>query len=131
MILTKLPYMEIFENNKTFGNRGEQLAAKYLQSQGYEILYTNYRCSYGEIDLIGKEGDVWCFIEVKTRQPSTYGSGFLAITPTKQRRLIKTALFFLNEYTIPEALTRFDVVSIDYRTHHDYRIELIKNAFSG
>jgi putative endonuclease len=122
--------MKTFSDKKSLGNWGEQVATKYLADQGYRLVVSNYRCRYGEVDLICKEGDAWCFVEVKTRRSSSFGSGLDGVTSVKQKRMIHSALHYLNEASLFEVEARFDVVSIDFIFGDDYRITLIKNAFS-
>lgn len=117
------------DNRKTLGNWGERLAGAYLQKQGYAIIESNYRCRYGEIDIVAKDGPVWCFVEVKTRKSDRFGRGFESITAVKRTHITKTAVFFLNQRGLDDAPARFDVVSIDFFTETEYKIELIKNAF--
>jgi putative endonuclease len=121
--------MDTFSNKKNFGNWGEQIAANFLKDQGYLLIDRNFRCPYGEIDLIGQEGDIWCFIEVKTRNSSTFGYGYDSVTQLKKKHIIKVAQYYLNKAALYEAPARFDVVSIDFVSTTDYKIELIRNAF--
>lgn len=116
-------------NNKALGNWGEQLAATHLKKQGYQIVANNFRCCYGEIDLIAKEGPIWCFVEVKTRRVASFGYGYDAVTHMKRQHIIKVAQFYLNREALYEAPARFDIVSIDFISNERYRIELIRNAF--
>ena len=74
------------------GRKYEEKAAELLEKQGYFILERNYRCKQGEIDLIGKEGEYLCFIEVKYRSGLSYGSPLEAVTKAKQRKISRTAL---------------------------------------
>lgn len=120
--------MTHFLNRKALGDWGERVAADYLRDQGYHIIVTNYRTRFGEIDLICKHGDIWCFVEVKTRRTLRYGFGYQAVTQIKQQRMILTAQSYLNQAGLHEVPVRFDVVSIDWVSATDYRIELIKNA---
>lgn len=117
------------KNRKILGDWGEKLAVEYLQNHGYVIIESNYRCRYGEIDIVAKEGPVWCFVEVKTRKSPRFGRGFESITTIKRMHITKTAVFFLNQRRLDDAPARFDVVSIDFYTGTEYKIELIKNAF--
>ena len=57
-------------NNKILGNLGERIAKIYLQINGYQILKCNFRCRFGEIDLIAKKEGTLHFIEVETRTHS-------------------------------------------------------------
>lgn len=119
-----------YNNKKAFGTWGERLAAEHLKTMGYKIVYRNYRCRFGEIDLICRDGAVWSFVEVKTRKSTQYGDGLYAITPLKQKHLYNVALYFLNQIHDTDAAARFDVVSIRYRSEFDYDICLVQNAFA-
>ncbi len=121
--------MVTFSNKKSFGDWGEEIAAEYLKEHGYIIIEPNYRSPYGEVDIIAKDGQVWCFIEVKTRRNQKYGSGVDSINYTKKKHIIKTATHYLCHKGLYEAPARFDVVSIDFNYNDEYKIELIKNAF--
>lgn len=120
--------MKTFSNNQDFGKWGEEIALDYLMAHGYQYVTANYRCSYGEIDLICKDGPVWCFIEVKTRRTSNYGQGYCSVTPTKLKHLLKTAQIYLLNHRLYDDPARIDIVSIDFINNTEYRIELIKNA---
>ena len=90
--------MNHYSNKKEFGDWGEQIAADYLKNHGYQLVERNFRCYYGEIDLIALEKDVWCFIEVKSRKSSSFGHGYAKIpspvagTRSVHRRRDATAL---------------------------------------
>lgn len=99
-------------HNTALGAHGEQLAAQYLQSAGMEIIGRNWRCRYGELDLIVRDAGVTAFVEVKTRSGLGYGIPAEAVTPEKQRRIRKLALLWLTEQDGPWQRIRFDVVSI-------------------
>jgi putative endonuclease len=82
------------------GRRGENLSVEFLKKQGYKIMERNYRCSIGEVDIIAKEKNVLCFVEVKTRKTEEYGLPEEAIDWHKQRKLAKVALTYLKEKKI-------------------------------
>ena len=124
----KYQSMTQFPNRKALGDWGERVAAEYLRGHGYHIIKTNYRTSFGEIDLICRHGDIWCFVEVKTRRNPRYGFGYQGVTHIKQRRMILAALNYLNQTGLYEVPVRFDVVSIDWVSGTEYQIELIKDA---
>ena len=114
-------------NNRTVGTYQELEAAEFLRKQGYILLEKNFRCRIGEIDLIAKDGAYLCFIEVKYRSTTTKGFPAEAITPTKIRRITRTAQFFMLQHQIPQDTPcRFDAVVI-----LGDEISLIKNAFDG
>lgn len=116
---------------KDLGLLGEELAAKFLQKQGYQILQKNFRSWFGEIDIVALEGNTLVFVEVKTRWSKEYGLPEEAITTWKIRKIIKTGQYFklLNPKT-PELL-RIDLVAIEMTSEGKIqRIELIKNISS-
>lgn len=115
-------------NRRTKGTEGENLAAEFLQQQGYQILERNYRFDRGEIDLIAKEGKDLVFVEVKARHSGEFGSPEEAITPSKEAQLRKVAEGYLYENHIGEQPCRFDVVAIAYDRGKP-QIRLIRNAF--
>ncbi|NLV20992.1 MAG: YraN family protein [Syntrophomonadaceae bacterium] len=94
------------------GRQGEEIAAAYLQQQGYEILARNYRCRYGELDIICKKNNIIVFVEVKTRRSDLFGSPEEAITRTKIQHIKKVALLYLAENKTSCREIRFDVVTI-------------------
>ena len=112
------------------GAWGEEIAAAYLKNLGYQIIASNYRTRYGELDLICRDGGVWCFIEVKTRKNRRFGYGYQAVTLKKQRHMMLAAQIYLSQARLMEVPVRFDIVSIDFKTAADYQISLINNAFT-
>lgn len=111
---------------KATGDQAEQLAATYLQKQGLNLLEKNYRCRFGEIDLIMQDQKTLVFAEVRLRRNLNFGGAASSITPQKQTRLIRTAQHFLNGQHNPPPC-RFDVVLLNDLSLAD--IEWIKNAF--
>lgn len=100
-------------NNKEIGKLGEDLAAEYLQKEGYIILERNVHFSRAcEIDIIAKHKNTLVFVEVKTRTTTSFGYPTEAITKTKYQNL-KTGLFtYLKENNIQKLAFRIDVISI-------------------
>ena len=108
------------------GSEAEDLAARYLQQQHLVLVERNYRCRYGEIDLIMHDQSMLVFIEVKMRTHASFGGAIHSITELKQHKLILTANHYLaNLKKIPPC--RFDVVLITGQLA--YEINWIKNAF--
>jgi putative endonuclease len=100
------------QHNIHLGRAGEQIAVDYLIGQGYHIAERNYRAGRGEIDIIAWSGDqLLVFVEVKTRAYEAYGGPEEAVTPTKQRVLIRTAGAYMESIGYEWAV-RFDVVAI-------------------
>jgi len=114
--------------NLQTGKLGEQMAAAYLQEAGYRILERNYRCPFGEIDMIAQDGDTLVFVEVKSRRSEKFGLPQLAVGSEKQRRISKISLYYLQNHRLGDSNVRFDVVAILLRSLNP-QIELIKDAF--
>ena len=79
------------ENRRIRGQQKEELAAAWLERQGYEILEHNYRCRQGEIDLIARDGRYLVFIEVKYRNSAKCGDPLEAVDRRKQAKILYTA----------------------------------------
>jgi putative endonuclease len=112
------------------GLRYETRAREYLQRQGLELVQANYRCRLGEVDLIMRDGDTVCFIEVRFRKSLEFGGASASITRGKQRKIIKAALFFLlqHEHLANHAL-RFDALLIQQQSDGSHCYNWIQNAF--
>jgi putative endonuclease len=109
------------------GNEAEKLAATYLQQQGLTLLETNYRCRFGEIDLVMRDGDALVFVEVRLRSNANFGGAGMSITPHKQQKLVRAAKHYLLSHSSTSC--RFDAVLMDkVDTQH---IEWIHNAFDA
>lgn len=115
-------------NNVDLGRHAERQALAYLNAQGYAIITRNYKTKFGEVDIIAKDKDVYCFVEVKARRSQKFGLPEEAVTKTKQKQIIKAALAFLKNSRLMESHLRFDVVSIIYCADGPI-IRLIKDAF--
>ncbi|MCH3972043.1 MAG: YraN family protein [Oscillospiraceae bacterium] len=115
--------------NKT-GAAGEDFAAAYLQQRGCRIVTRNYHSRYGEIDVIAANEVHLIFLEVKARAPGAMVSPLAAVTPQKQRKIIRTAQAYLMRF--PTRLQpRFDVMGItmDGNTASVTNYVYLKNAF--
>ncbi|MBI5893271.1 MAG: YraN family protein [Deltaproteobacteria bacterium] len=110
------------------GKAGEDEAVSFLNKQGFKILERNYRCCYGEIDIIAVEKGTIVFAEVKTRKTLTYGLPQAAVDFRKQRQLSKIAAHYIAEKRLKNTPARFDVVGISL-LENETKIELIRNAF--
>jgi putative endonuclease len=97
---------------RQLGRRGEDLAARWYEDHGWEILATNWRCAEGELDLVCRRGRTVAFCEVKARSDGRFGSPFEALGPAKQRRLRRLAVRFLAESRAGAGVVRFDVASV-------------------
>ena len=117
------------------GIRGETYAYWYLRRHGYVMIARNFTIPgiKGEIDLVGYDGPVLAFVEVKTRtgDPGEYGKPEDAVTFEKRRNLSRMARQFLAERRIREAACRFDVLAIESRPGARPVVRLHKDAFAA
>ncbi len=112
------------------GKWGEAKAAEYLRKKGFVIISANYRSRFGEIDLIAENKATIVFVEVKLRKNSNFANAYEFVTPTKQKKIRKTAEMWLSENRTEKNL-RFDVVEIyaPDGVSGKYTINQIENAF--
>lgn len=115
-------------DNLNLGILAEDKAEEFLKKSGYQILRRNYKTKLGEVDIIAKDKDTFCFVEVKCRSTDKFGKGFEAVSGKKQGQISKAALSFLKENNLLDRRARFDVVSLD-ACGPEEKITLIKNAF--
>ena len=101
------------------GTLGEELVSRWLELQNYSLLEQNWRCRWGEIDIIAQyeRSKTISFVEVKTRSKNNWDEGgLLAVDFTKQEKIIKTASLFLAKYPqFAELSCRFDVALVSYK----------------
>lgn len=93
------------------GSWGELLAADYLRKKRYKVIATNYRCRYGEIDLIVSDRNYLVFVEVKLRKSAKFANAYEFVDTNKQARLRTTAEMYLSQHPT-DLQPRFDVISI-------------------
>lgn len=97
--------------NNIVGAWGESLAAEYLRKKRYKLMAANYRCRFGEIDLIVADSKYLVFVEVKLRKSDQFAKACEYVDSRKQQRLRTTASLYLSENPT-ELQPRFDVVEI-------------------
>ena len=110
------------------GAQAERWAETYLLRQGLRPLQRNYRCRWGEIDLIMQDGVTLVFVEVRQRGRQDFGGAVDSIDARKQQRLILTAQHFLSGRTHPPPC-RFDVVLMEDATGRN--AQWLKDAFQA
>jgi len=125
-----LPRRDTTPEHLLTGRSGEEEAYFYLRQQGYVIIARNYRSprSRSELDLVGWDGDILCFIEVKTRTRRDIQPAEVAVDPEKQRDLSRVARDFLQKLNSSPSF-RFDIVSVYLEAGKEISIELFRNAF--
>ena len=99
-------------NTKILGNAGEVIAQEYLKKNKYKILETNFRCKFGEIDIIATKNDVIIFVEVKSKSSKKYGLPREMVTVYKQNKIKLVASYYLQINNAFNKNCRFDVIEI-------------------
>ena len=119
------------QESRLRGRWGEEQAAGYLRRKGFQVTDVNWKCRFGEIDLIVEDGVYLCFVEVKLRKNDRFGAACEAVTASKQRKLRAAAEYYLMCH--PTKLQpRFDVAEVYApKGIHTARPEIsyIENAF--
>ncbi len=122
---------------KQIGNQGEQTAAHHLERLGWQILARNFRCRFGEIDIIAEEatpsGKILAFVEVKTRRGKSHGTPQEAVNPRKQAKLYQIAQAYFAERNRggEEPACRFDIVEVFLEADGLAGVVLHRAAFMG
>ncbi len=113
------------------GDRGERAAARYLEERGCELLAAQWRCRYGELDLVARSRDgVICFVEVKLRSAGAIGLPREFVDGRKRDRLRKTATAYLLETGLDDVPARFDVAEVYVGKNGSLRVEYLEDAFT-
>jgi putative endonuclease len=110
------------------GDRGENLAARYLRNQGYKIIVRNFRSEVGEIDIVARDGRTIVFVEVKSRaydDPEPEDQ----VNDLKRHQITKAAKMYLGRYGTPQPPARFDVVAVVWPNGRDPIIRHTPHAF--
>jgi putative endonuclease len=113
---------------KRLGKVGEELAMHYLKSIDYQILMTNYKFSYAEVDIIAKVDEILVFVEVKTRSKNHYGPPELSVSEKKVNLLMDAAFEYMEKIGHTWEI-RFDVITIITSPYEGVRIKHLKDAF--
>ncbi len=112
MTIPMIRFSETPTEKQQIGRDAEDASLAFLQQQGLKFVTRNFNCRAGEIDLIMMDGDTLVFIEVRKRKNRHFGGAAFSVTPAKQRKIVKTAQFYLQRYrTTPPC--RFDVMAWD------------------
>lgn len=115
-------------STRPFGQQGERLAVSYLERQGYTIIATNWRCQYGEIDIIARQNHMLVFVEVRARHAERTEAAFESIGPHKQQRLARAAQSYLAKHQLEQTAWRVDVIAIAIPSSGEPIIEHAEDA---
>ncbi|MGN6628068.1 MAG: YraN family protein [Tepidisphaeraceae bacterium] len=118
------------KEDASLGERGENVAAKFLTNAGYKILQRNFRTKVGEVDIVARQGRTLVFVEVKTRvdehvRPEDQ------VDATKQHQITKAADVYLSRFGFPQPPARFDVIAIHWPEGREPIIRHHENAFDA
>lgn len=116
----------------SIGAQAEQLALAHLQKHELILITQNWRCRFGELDLVMRDGATLVFIEVRFRQHQAWGGALASVDARKQHKIIVTAQHFLQKEPRWRHLAcRFDVIAVrPEKTSASMHIEWLKNAFA-
>ncbi len=116
---------------RRIGQWGEQVAAEFLEAQGYTILKRNLRTPYGEVDLVVQSGNWIVFVEVKARTSRTHGFPEESITPRKKEHFLNAVTYAMEEHQEWEGNWRVDVIAIEGTPERgEPRVVWFENAFA-
>lgn len=117
--------MAVNGQKRRLGFWGERKAARFLKSKGYKILERNFKCPFGEIDVIAQKDDVVAFCEVKTRTSENFGLPNQAVNGERKRRYVNSAKFYFSKKRM-DCTVRFDIIEI-----LKGKVNHIENAFGA
>ena len=122
-----MPFPLLLHRFLKFGRRSELLGIDYLRSVGYRIVSSGYWTRDGEVDIIGWEGDILAFVEVKARQSSDPPQD--AVGHRKQQRVIRAARAYLAKHHLQDACCRFDILTVNANPGCTPEFRLFRDAF--
>lgn len=102
----------VTKDTNRLGQRGEDAAAAYLERAGMTLVERNWRCSFGEVDIVALDDATLVMCEVKTRRSAAKGTPDEAVTPAKRRKYARLAEAYLQSCGCGDIGVRFDVISI-------------------
>ncbi len=115
-------------NKGQIGTMGENIAIHYLLARGYSIHARNWRCPYGELDIIARQNSLWVFVEVKTRRSRTTDDAIAQFTPRKRTRTLHAIHHYLTDQQLEHAPWRFDFIAVALQPAGDPLITHMEDA---
>jgi putative endonuclease len=112
------------DSTVALGASAEARAVALLEQRGYRVVERNFRCKSGELDIVAFDGDVLCFVEVRSRGDDAHGDAAEMIDARKQKQVARVAMHFIGLRNPVFQRSRFDVVAIT-----GDRVELIQDAW--
>ena len=118
-------------DRKNTGNEAEQATAQFLKHQGLTIVKRNFYCRRGELDIIAKDQETLVFVEVRARKHNAMVNPIESVGPSKQRRLISAAGYYIHRFGLHNSPCRFDVVGVTPGADGSHQFQWIPNAFDA
>ena len=118
-------------NTTLAGREGEAAAAAYLRKKRYEVIGANYRCRFGELDIVARRDDMVIFAEVKTRRSGRFGRPGGAVDYFKQQKIIRSAKWYIRSKRLENNRFRFDVLEILRTPAGQMSVNHIRGAFEA
>lgn len=115
--------------NKPLGDRGERMAAEYLERAGWTVLARNFRIGHREVDLVARRGEVVAFVEVKTRAGLGYGYPLEAISAKKRREIQVVAQCWVDRHGRDGDVYRYDAIAVLLPTGGEPCIDHVEDAW--
>ncbi len=124
----------------TLGNLGEAYAAAYLEQRGYRLVAANFTLPVGrnlrgavvnaEIDIVAYEGEILCFVEVKTRASDSFAPPEVNVDRRKRRQVARAARAYRRMFELDDQPYRYDVVTVVLPPGATPQINLIRNYWT-
>jgi putative endonuclease len=116
------------DRRRQLGDWGERVAALHLEGQGYTIVDRNWRCRQGELDLVARSGDLWLFVEVRTRRGRAMGTPEESLKRGKAEQVLLMAQHYLYEHGLEDVEWRADLIAVELDENGALlRVEQIEN----
>ena len=109
------------------GQRGEEIAARFLLSEGFDLLHRNWRSGRYELDIVARKAGIVHFVEVKTRRAGSLTPPEAAVTPQKFRALTRAAVRYLAA-TGGQEEAQFDLAAVEVMPGGETEVRLIPQA---
>lgn len=116
-------------HNQRFGERGEHIAARWLATKGWRLVYHRFRNGRRDIDLVAERSGTVAFVEVKARRGAAFGDPVEAVNPKKQKELVRSAHVWIERHGRPSESYRFDVIGVLVDGER-VLVKHVENAFS-
>ena len=131
---TDAPFLKKFSvkamDKSAVGKKGEDFCASHYENQGFEIAERNYHCRFGEIDVIAENESTLAFIEVKTRSENQMLEAKDAVTLSKQKKIILTAMDYISKNN-KDKILRFDVFEVIHKDGRLVKFRKTEGAFEA